>query len=208
MSERIPPQKLVPVVGVFSEIIVPTIAQKAQYLEHVALGRSLHGAAADLGLPYMSVVRERRADEAFDNDLQIAIAARAGAWLEIAIEQCTVGVDEVITYQGHVSYEYPNGYELDASGRPKTGTVRVPVTVKKLVTNNPMLLKLLAVAFPESFKDRSEVDVNNRSRGAAPESVPDRITSDGDRDKLIALLDKRARSRMTVIDVDPDGDLL
>jgi hypothetical protein len=199
---------MVPTIGLFSEIITPTPAQKAKYLELVANGRSLHGAAKDIGVPVMSMARERQADEAFGNDLQIALAMRGGAMLEIALEQCTVGIDKALTYQGHVMYEYPEGYELDENGNAKPGVQRVPVTVKELVTNNAMLLKLLAVTYPERFKDRSEVDVRGGTR--TRDTVPDRITNDGDREKLIALLDKRARVRapITDVDADPDEDLL
>jgi hypothetical protein len=197
----LPPKDVVPVVGLFSEIIVPTHEQKNAYLERVAVGRSLHGAASDLGLPYMSVVRERRVDAAFESDVQLALAARAGALLEIALEQCTVGVDEVLTHQGRVSYEYPNGYELDESGQPKPDTPRVPVTVKKLVTSNATLIKLLTALYPEQFKERSEVSVQGGKR--VIDAVPDRITNQTDREKLIALLSKRAASR-----ADPDEDLI
>jgi len=198
MSERIPPQQMVPVTGAHSVIIVPTTEQKNAYLERIAHGRSLHGAAADLDLPYMSFVRERRADDAFENDVKLALAVRGGAMLEIALEQCTVGVDKVLTHQGHVSYEYPNGYELDDEGNAKPGTVRKPVTVKELVTTNSLLLALLKAIYPEQFKDRSEVSVNTIPTANA--------TNDAEAQALLTYLEDRALARRKVRD--PDEDLL
>lgn len=198
MSDRIPPKDVVPASGPFSPIIVPTREQKDAYLERVALGRSLHGAASDVGLPYMSFVRERKADKSFDDDVNIAVLARAGALLEIALEQCTVGVDEVLTHQGHISYEYPAGYELDEMGMVKPGTVRKPVTVKKLVTSNPMLLALLKALHPEQFKERVEVTTH-----AAPKTIEEeqQRTLEAVKRDLVALLKVQQPA-------DPDEDLL
>jgi hypothetical protein len=208
MSRSVIPGDYVPVVGMFSEIVVLTSEQRNAFLEMVAGGAAVQVACTKLGVPRMSVMRLLKSDPQFAVDYDIALNMRGGALLEIALEQCTVGVDEVLTYQGHIQYEYPNGYSTDETGAVVPGTVRNPVTVKKLVTSNAMLLALLKAIYPDKFVERSAVDVNNRSAPTRADVVPDRITNNEDREKLIALLDKRALARATITDVDPDGDIL
>lgn len=206
MSEykRIPPQNVVPTTTTRFVSAVPeplTELQKNEYLERVALGRSLHGAAADMKLPYLLIVREQKHNPAFKEDLAIAMAVRGNALLEIALEQCTAGVDEPLTHQGRISYEYPNGYTLDDTGNVTPETERVPVTVKKLVTSNPMLLALLKALFPKQFAER--VEVTNPSAPAANtiEGEARRTLEYVERD----LLELMKRSQQAA---DPDEDLL
>jgi len=180
----------------------PTVDERQLFLERIARGASMHAAASEIGLPFVTFGRLLVSDETFAIDLEAARTLRNMALEEIMIQQATVGVDEVLTHQGRVSYEYEGDYELDPNGdwKPVQGAVRVPITVKKLVTSNPTLLAILKANYPDKYRERSEVI--NRLGEAAPE----RITSQDDREKLIALLTKRALKR--VPKPDPDGDLL
>jgi hypothetical protein len=164
----------------------------------------MQSAAKKLGVKYMAILRLIKADKQFETDIAIARQMRNLAAEEILFEQSTVGIDEVLVHQGAIQYEYPLGYELDEMGNTKPGTVRVPVTVKKLVTSNPSLLAMLKANFPEKYRERSEVNVN-QNPASTVDAVPDRITSPADRAKMIAILNKRIAARMQR---DPDEDLL
>jgi hypothetical protein len=198
------PDSMLPAVGPYSALDVISDQDRNAYLELVATGASMQSAAKKLGVKYMAILRLIKADKQFETDIAIARQMRNLAAEEILFEQSTVGIDEVLVHQGAIQYEYPLGYELDEMGNTKPGTVRVPVTVKKLVTSNPSLLAMLKANFPEKYRERSEVNVNQKQTSTA-DAVPDRITSPADRAKMIAILNKRIAARMQR---DPDEDLL
>jgi len=186
-------EKTAQIVGPYSEVVVLTREQKQHYLAKIATGAAMHAAAREIGVPYLAIGRMIATDEQFANDLDIAKdMLRPMALEEIAIEQATVGVDEVLTHQGRISYEYVGEYMLGEDGKwvPLDETSeRRPVTVKKIVTSNPLLVALLKANNREKFTERTDINVRDNT------SAPDKITSEGDRAKLIALLAKRARAR-------------
>jgi hypothetical protein len=188
--------------GPYCEVHTPSLVQRQEFLSRIARGASMHAAASEVGLPFLAFGRLLVADETFASDLEAARVLRNMALEEIAIEQSTVGIDEVLTHQGRVSYEYEGDYELDESGewRPMPGSRRVPVTVKKLVTSNPSLLAILRANYPDKYRERSEVITRDGDKG------PARITNQDDRTKLIALLKARASQRKQL--PDPNEDLL
>jgi hypothetical protein len=204
MTRDVIPDHMVPAVGPYSALDVISDQDRNAYLELVATGASMQSAAKKLGVKYMAILRLIKADKQFETDIAIARQMRNLAAEEILFEQSTVGIDEVLVHQGAIQYEYPLGYELDEMGNTKPGTVRVPVTVKKLVTSNPSLLAMLKANFPEKYRERSEVNVN-QNPASTVDAVPDRITSPADRAKMIAILNKRIAARMQR---DPDEDLL
>jgi hypothetical protein len=204
MTRDVIPDHMVPAVGPYSALDVISDQDRNAYLELVATGASMQSAAKKLGVKYMAILRLIKADKQFETDIAIARQMRNLAAEEILFEQSTVGIDEVLVHQGAIQYEYPQGYELDEMGNTKPNTVRVPVTVKKLVTSNPSLLSILKANFPEKYRERSEVNVNQKQTSTA-DAVPDRITSPADRAKMIAILNKRIAARMQR---DPDEDLL
>jgi hypothetical protein len=204
MTRDVIPDHMVPAVGPYSALDVISDQDRNAFLELVATGAAMQSAAKKLGVKYMAILRLIKADKQFETDIAIARQMRNLAAEEILFEQSTVGIDEVLVHQGAIQYEYPHGYELDEMGNTKPGTVRVPVTVKKLVTSNPSLLSILKANFPEKYRERSEVNVNQKQTSTA-DAVPDRITSPADRAKMIAILNKRIAARMQR---DPDEDLL
>jgi hypothetical protein len=204
MTRDVIPDHMVPAVGPYSALDVISDQDRNAYLELVATGASMQSAAKKLGVKYMAILRLIKADKQFETDIAIARQMRNLAAEEILFEQSTVGIDEVLVHQGAIQYEYPQGYELDEMGNTKPNTVRVPVTVKKLVTSNPSLLSILKANFPEKYRERSEVNVNQKPASTV-DAVPDRITSPADRAKMIAILNKRIAARMQR---DPDEDLL
>jgi hypothetical protein len=204
MTRDVIPDSMLPAVGPYSALDVISDQDRNAYLELVATGASMQSAAKKLGVKYMAILRLIKADKQFETDIAIARQMRNLAAEEILFEQSTVGIDEVLVHQGAIQYEYPQGYELDEMGNTKPNTVRVPVTVKKLVTSNPSLLSILKANFPEKYRERSEVNVNQKQTSTA-DAVPDRITSPADRAKMIAILNKRIAARMQR---DPDEDLL
>jgi hypothetical protein len=204
MTRDVIPDSMLPAVGPYSALDVISDQDRNAYLELVATGASMQSAAKKLGVKYMAILRLIKADKQFETDIAIARQMRNLAAEEILFEQSTVGIDEVLVHQGAIQYEYPLGYELDEMGNTKPGTVRVPVTVKKLVTSNPSLLAMLKANFPEKYRERSEVNVN-QNPASTVDAVPDRITSPADRAKMIAILNKRIAARMQR---DPDEDLL
>jgi hypothetical protein len=195
----IPPDSRI-TVGPFSEVVTLDRGQRQQFLSMIAEGASMHHACRELKVPLLAVGRALGSDEEFAADFEVAKTLRNMALENVLIEQSTVGIDEVLTHQGRISYEYTGEYELDENGEVVPGAERTPVTVKKLVTSNASLLAILKANYPDKYRERSEVITRE---GAL---APERITSDDDRSKLIALLRKRAALRSTK--PDPDEDLL
>jgi hypothetical protein len=209
--ETIPKQLLANIAGVldgpYCEVVEPTKEQKQLYCAHIAIGSSMHRAASEVGLPYLSFGRALVTDEKFSEDLDAARALRSFALEEILLDQSTVGVDAPLTYQGHVTM-VPVEDEL-------TGEQTLqPMTIKKLITSNPSLVALLKANNPEKFRERSEV---KHTMPGENDDIPERITNSGDREKIVALLARRARDRAeadatvidsTAVEVKDNEDLL
>lgn len=173
MTTRLPPEALegvvVNVTGVHSEVVWLDDQQRQRFLTLVAQGMSFVSASNEIGVPYMAIGRELVINEQFATDLEAAKELRKLALEEIAIEQSTVGVDEPLTYQGEVMTHEITGE---------------PVTVKKLVTGNSLLLALLKANSPDKFGDKLTVNPGSKD-------VPSKITKNAERDKLLALLERR-----------------
>lgn len=161
------------------DLIDPTPEQKVMFLTKVAEGASMRVACRELGLPYAAITRALVVDADFAEQLQMAIKVlRPQALEEIAIELATVGIDKPLTYQGHVTM-----VEDELTGE------KVPHTVKELVTSHSLLLALLKANAPDKFGDRSEIIHRPGDK------LPERITNQSDREKILAHLQKLAKSR-------------
>lgn len=174
-----------PIVGPYSDVPARLTREQCFIIcEKIAGGASVRAAAHEAGASFIQYARELVANEEFAADIELAKKLRVDALEEIALEQATVGIDEVLTHQGHIS--------INERGEP--------VTVKKLVTNNGLLLALLKANNREKFTERSEVITRT------DDDVPTRITSESDREKILAAL--RARAAKSLPAPDPDEDLL
>lgn len=172
---------------------MPTEDERQQFLARVAGGMSQHEAARELGLSWLAFGKLLVNDESFAADLEVARTLRVMALEEIAVQQCTVGIDEPLTHQGRITYDYKEGeYELDEGGNVLPGATRTPVTVKKLVTNNAMLLALIKSRNAQ-FNDKSEVHVIPKQAQLDPRDA-------SSRDKLLEAMERSIAERVRARD--------
>lgn len=193
--------------GPYCEVFTLSTEQKQSFLARVATGASMHRAASEIGVPFLVIGRELTNSDTFAGDLDAARLLRNMALEEIAVEQSTVGVDEVQTHQGRIVYDYVGDYELDEDGNwvpVSQDAERRPVTTKRLVTSNPTLLAILK-ANSDKYRERSELTLSDHTLD--DNNVDAKITNQRDREKLLTLLRSRAKSR-DPSPPDDDSDLL
>lgn len=155
-----------------------TQEQLEKYLNTLAETGRVKSSARAAGLDYRTIYFLRKDNALFALAEKEAREAGSEALENEAIEQATVGIEKGVWHQG------------------------VLVGTERVIPANPLLQFLLKAQNPARFMERSEVIGRDGGK------VPERITSDDDRAKIIAKLDQRAAARVIEHKPEADNDLL